>query len=50
MDTDGDNICDTRTYLFDDSTMGYFWDYDNQGLRLAQLRFYEVATEVGLTP
>ena len=23
----------------------YFWDYDNQGLRVAQLRFYEVPTE-----
>ena len=24
----------------------YFWDYDNSGLKLAQLRFYEIPTEV----
>jgi len=26
--------------LFSDDTLGYLWDYDNNGLRLAQLRFY----------
>lgn len=26
--------------LFDSALEDYFWDYDNQGLRLAQLRFY----------
>jgi len=25
----------------------YFWDYDNFGLKLAQLRFYEVPTDTG---
>jgi hypothetical protein len=24
----------------------YFWDYDNKGLKVAQLRFYEHATDV----
>jgi len=28
--------------LFDNSYYGYFWDYDNNGLRLAQLRFYPI--------
>jgi hypothetical protein len=28
--------------LFDDDYYGYFWDYDNNGIRLAQLRFYPV--------
>jgi len=27
--------------LFDDALYGYFWEYDNNGLRLAQLRFYD---------
>jgi hypothetical protein len=26
--------------LFEDDFFQYFWDYDNNGLRLAQLRFY----------
>ncbi|MBC2699032.1 MAG: hypothetical protein HF976_11010 [ANME-2 cluster archaeon] len=26
--------------IFDESLEGYFWDYDNNGLRLVQLRFY----------
>jgi hypothetical protein len=30
----------TTTSLFDPAYTGYFWDYDNNGLRLAQLRFY----------
>ncbi len=50
MDTDGDMICDTRSYLFDDAAKDYFWNYDNNGLRVAQFRFYEVPTEIGLTP
>ena len=34
-----DGICDTREQLFDYAEQ-YWWDYDNYGLRLAQLRFY----------
>jgi len=35
-----------RVPLFDDRGEDYFWDYDNQGLKLVQLRFYEVSTTV----
>lgn len=30
--------------LFSDELDAYFWQYDNEGLRLAQLRFYEIPT------
>lgn len=33
--------------LFDDDTYEYFWNYDNHGLKLVQLRFYEIASDVG---
>ena len=39
-DQDGDNVCDTRIALFDDALESYFWDLDNNGVRLIQLRFY----------
>lgn len=32
--------------LFSDPLASYFWSYDNAGLKLAQLRFYEVSTPV----
>lgn len=35
-----------RYPLFSDGTYQYYWDYENQGLKLAQLRFYEVSTNV----
>lgn len=44
-DIDGDGDLE-RVSLFDDSLRGYFWDYDNKGLKLAQFRFYECATVV----
>ncbi|MFC7619117.1 hypothetical protein [Microlunatus sp. GCM10028923] len=50
LDTNGDGTCDTREFLFDRDLADYFWSYDNSGLRLAQLRFYEVPTDVGTTP
>ncbi|NIR45854.1 MAG: hypothetical protein GWN99_15600 [Gemmatimonadetes bacterium] len=31
---------DTKVSLFDPCLEGYFWDYDNNGLRLLQVRFY----------
>jgi hypothetical protein len=34
-----------RVPLFSDKLQGYFWDYDNYGLKLAQLRFYEIPSE-----
>ena len=50
LDTDGDGACDTRELLFDRDLADYFWSYDNSGLKVAQLRFYEVPTNVGTTP
>ncbi|HJS53109.1 MAG TPA: hypothetical protein VJ765_01155 [Chitinophagaceae bacterium] len=38
-DIDGDGDLD-RVELFDDDFESYWWDYDNSGLRLAQMRFY----------
>ena len=42
LDTELDGVvrCDTRAQLFDNDFYQYVWDYDNHGLRLAQLRFY----------
>ncbi len=45
VDLDGDGVIE-RYSLFDDALYGYFWDYDNNGLRLVQLRFYEIPTNV----
>ena len=39
-DVDGNGL--RRVGIFDDEFFGYFWDYDNYGLRLAQLRFYPI--------
>lgn len=39
-----------RLPLFDDRLSAYLWEYDNNGVRLAQLRFYEVPTDVAQTP
>ena len=44
-DLDGDGTTE-RYPLFDDRLEDYFWDYDNKGLRIAQLRFYEHSTDV----
>jgi hypothetical protein len=33
--------------LFGDDAEEFFWSYDNQGLRIAQFRFYDVETETG---
>ena len=38
-DIDGDGNLETVP-LFDESLEGYLWDYDNNGLKLLQLRFY----------
>jgi hypothetical protein len=43
IDTDGDTDLETvRIPIFDSTLYRYFWDYDNNGLRLVQLRFYPV--------
>jgi hypothetical protein len=39
VDLDGDGVVETYS-LFDDTLTDYYWQYDNTGLRLAQLRFY----------
>lgn len=47
--TDGDGntqTVDIRVPLFDDIMDGEYWEYDNNGLRLAQLRFYDCSTNV----
>jgi hypothetical protein len=44
-DVDGDGTVG-RYPLFDDRLEGYFWDYDNNGLKLAQFRFYEMPSDV----
>lgn len=35
-----------RYPLFSDALQDYFWSYDNQGMKLVQLRFYEIPTNV----
>jgi hypothetical protein len=42
-DLDGDGVLD-KVGLFSDQLQDYFWQYDNNGLRLAQIRFYDVPT------
>ena len=45
VDLDGDGSVE-RYPLFDDALEGYFWDYDNNGLKLLQMRFYHVPSDV----
>ena len=45
VDLDGDGQTE-RYPLFDDALQDYYWNYDNNGLKLVQLRFYEVETDV----
>ncbi len=44
IDTDGDLACDisfTNVWIFNiPQLLEYFWDYDNNGLKLMQVRFY----------
>lgn len=42
-DIDGDGTTE-KVPLFSDDLQDYFWQYDNNGLRLAQLRFYDTPT------
>jgi len=44
-DLDGDGTAE-RYNLFNDALEDYLWSYDNQGLKLVQLRFYEEVTDV----
>jgi hypothetical protein len=45
VDLDGNGIAE-RYNLFNDALQDYFWSYDNNGLKLLQLRFYEIPTDV----
>jgi hypothetical protein len=47
QDLDGD--ADRLIPIFSDELEGYYWEYDNNGLKLLQLRFYDCATTVSLT-
>ena len=44
-DIDGDGTLE-RVPLFGDALEGYFWEYDNSGLKIAQLRFYDCSSTV----
>jgi len=44
-DTDGNGQVE-RIPLFSDPLFTYYWDYLNTGLKLAQLRFYDISTNV----
>lgn len=45
VDLAGDGTAE-RYNLFNDAMQDYFWNYDNKGLRLLQLRFYPISTTV----
>jgi len=38
-----DDTCLTSEDIFSDDNKGYYWDYNSDGLKLVQLRFYPVA-------
>lgn len=42
-----DDVCTSvdQIALFSDGLLSYYWDYSNEGLKLAQFRFYEVPTD-----
>ena len=53
LDTDHiveQNPCDVRSFLFDDEAVEYLWNYDNNGLRVAQVYFLEIPQQIGLVP
>lgn len=35
-----------REHIFADENKDYLWKYDNNGLRLAQLRFYPIPADI----
>ena len=50
VDEDGDGIDDYTIYvrvpIFDDILANEYWEYDNDKLKLLQVRFYDVETDV----
>lgn len=45
VDLNGDGTPE-RYNLFSDSLRDYFWNYDNNGMKLVQLRFYQISSMV----
>lgn len=43
---DGEFVTQVRVPIFDDAFESVFWEYDNNGLRIVQLRFYPCVTNV----
>ena len=50
LDTDVVAGRDTRSFLFDDDAVEYLWNYDNFGLRVAQVYILEIPQAIGLDP
>lgn len=44
-DLNGDGTLE-RYNLFNDALKDYYWNYDNNGLKLVQLRFYDISTNI----
>lgn len=45
VDLDGNGTAE-RYNIFNDALQDYFWEYDNNGLKHVQLRFYPISTTV----
>jgi hypothetical protein len=45
VDLDGDGTAE-RYNIFNEALEGFAWEYDNSGLKLLQLRFYPISTDV----
>lgn len=45
VDLDADGQLE-RYPIFDEALQDYFWNYDNNGLKLLQLRFYEIVSNI----
>jgi hypothetical protein len=50
VDITNDGVTNPKLYpIFSPEMENYFWEYDNNGLKVLQLRFYPVSTSVPLT-
>lgn len=51
VDITDDGVDNPQRYpIFDDRLQDYYWEYDNNGLKVLQLRFYPVSTTVSPCP
>lgn len=48
--TDDDTYNPQRYPIFDDRLQDYYWQFDNNGLKVLQLRFYPISTTVSPCP